>query len=247
MTFLERYQNGETTEVYKDIDNLGPLAFSENHFVDVEAVVTETMKRVSHNLAAIYDELEKINYNFNRNIQHSFQAPLNKPNANVDKLLTQLEKIVSPFGYIPLSLKSFYQIVGSCNFAWNYETNKIIPWRCSDPIQIVPLEELMKELSTDWWAEEMAEQQDDLGAAYLELSADYLHKDNISGGPAYAAEITRTPSIDSKFLNEEHQTTFINYLRIVFDNCGFGRIDDLESTDTFISFRNKVRPRLKRI
>jgi hypothetical protein len=93
----------------------------------------------------------------------------------------------------------------------------------------------------------MTENKEVYNTAYLELSADYLHKDNISGGPAYAMEITSKPSVDGRLLNEEHETSFINYLRIVFDNCGFGRTDDIESTATFKSFCDKVGPKLRRI
>jgi hypothetical protein len=127
MAFLERYKNGETTEVYSDIDKLGQHG-SKEHFFDVEAVVTETMQRTSYNLAVIYDELKLINYNFKREIGYSFEAPLNKPLVDTKELLTQLEESVKPFGSVPLSLKLFYKVVGSCNFAWDYETNESIPW-----------------------------------------------------------------------------------------------------------------------
>jgi hypothetical protein len=101
-------------------------------------------------------------------------------------------------------------------------------------------------VTAEYWLEEMLENKAN-GSAYLELSADYLHKDNISGGAAYAIEITPNRSIDGKLLNEEHQTTFINYLRIVFQNCGFGRVDEFERTAAFESFCDKVGPKLKKI
>jgi len=247
MTFLERYKNGETTEVYSDIDKLGQHAWSKDHFLDIEAVVIETMQRAAYNLTVIYDELKRINYNFKHEIKYSFEAPLNKPLSDTEELLTQLEKSVKPFGSVPLSLKLFYKVVGSCNFAWDYETNKNISWECSDPIQIAPLDNIVEEVTAEYWFEEMSDNKEVNGAAYLELSADYLHKDNISGGPAYAIEITPNPSIDGKLLNEEHQTTFINYLRIVFENCGFGRADEFERTATLKSFCDRVGPKLRRI
>jgi hypothetical protein len=247
MTFSERYKNGETIEVYSDIVKLGHAAFSEKHFSDIEAVVKETMKRTVHNLAVIYDELENINYNFKRSIQYSFETPLGNPIVDADKLLIQLEKEVAPFGSIPLSLKMFYKIVGSCNFAWDYEVNKNIFWKCSDPIQVAPLDALLEQVTADHWVEEMNENKEVHNTGYLELAADYLHKDNISGGPAYAIEITSEPSIDGRLLNEKHHTSFINYLRIVFENCGFGRTDDIDRETTFKSFCDKTRPKLKSV
>jgi hypothetical protein len=247
MTFLHRYQNGETTEVYSDITRLGKAAFSKEHLTDVEAVVTETMKRVTHNLVTIYDELNRINYNFKPTIRYNFEAPLNKPIAETDKLLDQLEMMVKPVGSVPLSLKLFYKVVGSCNFAWDYETKKNEYWPYSDPIQIAPLDALVQEVQDEYWLDEMTESMNDDGTAYLALSADYLHKDNVSGGPAYAIELPAGPSVDGKLLNEEHQTTLINYLRIVFENCGFGRTRDIEHLVTFSSFRDNVSPKLLRI
>lgn len=247
MTFLKRYKKGETIEVYSDIAKLGQVAFSEEYFSDVEAVVTETMKRTAHNLAVIYNELEATDYKFKRKVRYSFEAPLNKPIVDGDKVLIQLDKRVSLFGSVPLSLKLFYRIVGSCNFAWDYETEENIPWECSDPIQIAPLDAVLEEVMDEYWVEEMTENKELYGTAYLALSADYLHKDNISGGPAYAIEITPEPSIDGRLLNEEPQTSFINYLRIVFENCGFGRAHDIDSPTTFKLFSDKVGPKLRRI
>ncbi len=245
MTLFERYKNGETKRVYCDIAKLGEKAFSEQYFSDINAVMTETMERTAHNLAVIYDALQLHNYNFKREIQYSFEKPLCKPFENADELLVRLEKAVEPFGSLPLSLKLFFKIVGSCNFAWDYETNDNILWECADPIQISPLDDLVEQVTGKYWIEEMKEIKEDFGSSYLELSADYLHKDNISGGEAYSIEITPNRSLDSKLLNEEHNTTFINYLRIIFENCGFGRTYHIENRVDFKIFCDKVRPQLK--
>src|SRR6187549_417378 len=100
MTFLERYKNGETTEVYSDIAMLGQDVWTENNFLDIEAVITETMERTAHNLTIIYDELNRIDYNFKRKIRFSFEAPLSKPFPDTEKLLVKLEKRVMPFGAV---------------------------------------------------------------------------------------------------------------------------------------------------
>jgi hypothetical protein len=78
---------------------------------------------------------------------------------------------------------------------------------------------------------------------FLDLSADYLHKDNISGGPPYAIEITKRPAIDGIFLHEEYDTTFIDYLRITFENCGFSRGQYINDPE-FMKFVEKVKPQL---
>jgi len=93
----------------------------------------------------------------------------------------------------------------------------------------------------------MKDYYEDDGFVSLQLSADYLHKDNISGGQPYSLQLTPTPSIDGQFLYEEHNTTFINYLRICFDNCGFSRITNLEYDKDYEVYFDKVNPQLKPI
>ena len=82
---------------------------------------------------------------------------------------------------------------------------------------------------------------------FLELSADYLHKDNISGGPPYSLEITKHPGFDGLFLNEPNNTTFINYLRICIDNCGFPLIRRADCVNNYQAFFDKIKPLLKPI
>jgi len=246
MNFLQRYNHGETVQVYADIYDLGQAAFSEAHYADIHAVMQETMRRVAFNLETIHHELEGIGYNFKRHASHSFEKPLLKPFLNTQYLQTALDNVVLSFGHVPVSLKLFYSMVGSCNFAWDYDTNKNIPWAGADPIQIMSLDDQLAQVTDKYWTDDMTEIRQDCGTAYLELSADYYHKDNISGGPAYSIELTSVPSIDGHFLNEEHRTTFINYLRIVtFENCGFGRIHAVREDASFEKFYNNVKPKLK--
>ena len=85
------------------------------------------------------------------------------------------------------------------------------------------------------------------GCAFLNLSADDLHKDNTSGGEPYAIEITKEQTIDARFMNEANETTFINYLRICFDHCGFPGMIGTNINDDFKDFHDKVKPQLLKI
>lgn len=247
MNFIQRYNRGETIQVYSDIHALGQAAFDEQYFDDVQEVMTETMRRTARNLAVIYDELTKVGYNFTRTAEYSFQKPLVSPFTDTTTLLTQLDEAVAPFGYVPLSLKLFYKFVGGCNFAWNTDDDDAIPWPYADPIQISPLDDLVTHVTAGDWEEEMADLSEYREVPSLELSADYYHKDNVSGGPAYALALSQSPSFDGRFLNEEHETTFINYLRIVFMNGGFGRIEDAQQLASFRQFYDRVKPKLTMI
>jgi hypothetical protein len=250
MSFIERYKNGETREVYQDIYELGEKAFDKDILPDVEAVLTETFGRVRYNLEVIYEVLKEMDYQFKTEFEYTSDYPIAEPVKNCDKLLTKLDKTVKPFGYVPLSFKLFYKIVGSCNFAWDYETNENIIWEYADPIQIEALDDLFEYPLYEGWVEEMKDilvEEEETDSAYIEFSADYYHKDNVSGGMGYAIEITKKPSIDSKVLFEEHDTTFIEYLRLTFENCGFIRIKNPEYGNDFSPLFEKVKHKLKEI
>lgn len=249
MTLYDRYLTGDTKQVYAEISNLGVNAFSADNLRDIENVLTETFLRVAYNLNVIYEALKKIDYLFNTNPQYNFEKPLHKPLANTQTLLNRIDKAVKVFGFVPLSLKYFYKIVGGVNFAWDYNTNDHLLWSMADPIQISSLDALAETVTDEFWQEEIEEYVNDesFGFAFLELSADEFHKDNISGGQAYALQITKQPTIDSSFLNEPNNTTFIDYLRISFEYGGFPGMARQAMPESFQDFLTNVKPKLKTI
>lgn len=217
---------------------MGPDALGKDNAEMVEAVIRETMTRVAYNLGVIYSGLVEENYCFRKTIRFDLDYPLLEPFPNVKDLIRKLDKKVEKYGCVPMSLKLFYEIVGSCNLAWDYTTIEQTPWEEADPLQILPITDQLLEI------EDFEFEKEDPG---LPVSADYLHKDNISGGPAYQVELTAQPQADSRFLNEEHNTTFVNYLRIAMDGCGFSRAGSVSHLDSFIRFSKKIRPLLKPI
>jgi hypothetical protein len=239
MDLYKKYLNGETESVYDEILNLGDAAFSANIFAEVEAVLDETFRRVRVNLSIIYEELQKTDYLFRWGPNCSRDYPLPGPLPNTDDLLKKLDDIVAPFGYVPLSLKKFYKYVGGCDFVWDYTINENRFWHGADPIEIVHLEELSEYVNSQDWGEQMSE-LDEFESPYLELAADYLHKDNISGGAPYSLEITKNPSIDGFFLFEPHRTTFIDYLRICFKGGGFSQISQVDIDQDYRSYFSQV-------
>jgi len=217
---------------------MGPDAFERNNLRQVNAVLTETMNRVVHNLDVIYAALVKENYAFKKNPRHDFEYPLLKPRWGDKFRVRKLEKSVKAFGYVPLSLKIFYLIVGSCNLTWDYNATEEIPWEGADPIEIIPIADLLREVK------DLEADDEEVG---LPIAGDYLHKDNISGGPMYRIELAAEPQVDSRFLYEEHDTTFVNYLRITMDNCGFTRAGAVRHLADFTEYFKKVKPQLKPI
>jgi hypothetical protein len=249
MTLLDRYINGQTKQVYQDIYALGQDAFLPSYLPSVEKVLTETFLRVAYNLEIIYTELKHINYRFKTEPKYNFERPLHKPIAETNILLDKLDNAVSPFGYVPLSIKYFYRIVGGVNFVWDFEVNDDFMWEMADPIQITSLDAVVETVTKEWWQEDIQQYIDtgNSSNAFLDLSADDLHKDNISGGQAYAIQIKKEPCIDSDFINEPNNTKFINYLRICFQHCGFPGMSISDSNNDYKVFFEKVRPQLKQI
>jgi hypothetical protein len=249
MTLYERYINGQTEQVYQDIYSLGQDAFLPDNLPDIEKVLTETFQRVAYNLEIIYAELKKINYLFKADPKYNFERPLHKPLPDTHILLEKIDNAVKPFGFVPLSMNYFYKIVGGVNFVWDYETNEDFIWKMADPIQIASLDAVVETVTEEWWQEDLQQYVDDenFGNAFLDVAADDLHKDNVSGGQAYAIQITKEPSIDSNFMNETNDTTFINYLRICFDYCGFPGITRPDMKNDYQAFFDKVKPQLKPI
>lgn len=249
MTLYDRYLNGQTEQVYKEIYALGQDAFLPDYLTDIEKVLTETFQRVAYNLDIIYKEPQEINYLFKTNPEYNFEKPLHKPLPDTEFLIQQLDNAVKAFGYVPLSMKYFYKIVGGVNFVWDYETKEDFMWEMADPIQIASLDAVVETVTDEYWEEDIQQYVDDenFGNAFLDLAADDLHKDNVSGGQAYAIQITKEPSIDSNFMNEPNETTFINYLRICFENCGFPGITRPDMNNNYQAFFDKVKPQLKPI
>lgn len=249
MNLYDRYLKGEQEAVYKEIYELKDEALNSEYKKEVEQVLTETFERVAFNLQVIYRELLEIGYAFKIDCKHNFEKPIHAPLAHTELLLEQLDLAVQPFGFVPLSLKYFYRIVGGVNFAWNFEAKEQLMWDMADPIQLASLDSLVDEVTYDYWKEDIQLYVDDIdfGCAFLYLSADDLHKDNVSGGEAYALEITKEKSVDARFMNEANQTTFVDYLRICFEYCGFLGMSKSTVDKNYQKFFNKVKPQLKSI
>ncbi|RWY50283.1 hypothetical protein [Mucilaginibacter gilvus] len=247
-TLIERYLNGEDGKsVYADICNLKQGAFSNEHFDDVIAVLTETFERVAYNLNLIQQELATIGYCFKTEFNSNSDKPLVAPLPGTDKLLTLLDTAVAEFGKVPLSLKMFYKAVAGCNFAWDYESSPDLLWDEADPIQIASLDDLVEYVSSDDWKDYMNDCLEIYNEPALELAADYLHKDNISGGAAYSLQLTGEDCVDAIFLNEPNGTNFIGYLRVCMESCGFPGRGKFRQEQRFTNFCAKVSPLLKRI
>ena len=135
--------------------------------------------------------------------------PHEPPPADTGKLLAKLEKKA---GALPLSLRAFYEVVGSVDFIGSHPS--LAPPKsslCPDPLVIYPLEDVLAYL------DEIDHDDDD---CRLILAPDDIHKAGQSGGEPYemAAPDARA---DGELLNERHELPFVDYLRLAFRFGGF--------------------------
>jgi hypothetical protein len=63
---------------------------------------------------------------------------------------------------------------------------------------------------------------------HLAIAPDYYHKYGVSGGAPYEIAFPDL-AIDAPLLNEWHETTFVNYLRLCFRWGGMPGLEDVLS------------------
>ena len=137
-------------------------------------------------------------------------------------IVEAIHRIENEVGIVPLSLKLFWQRIGSVNFCgghpdWEFDPG-CEPETYADPIVIYPPSVAIEELE-----EFLSDKEERLRCNLpyvVPIAPDFYHKADVSGGMFYNISI---PAItDDPPLNEEwHQTTFLNYLEIAVKWAGF--------------------------
>src|SRR5688572_7089271 len=110
--FLERYLNGEHVQVWAEMLALGAQIRQEPYYTDAKAVAQETMRRVKANIEMLVERLKKIGF--------QFEYPDHIVSPLPAEILQQIETFEREVGPLPISLKAFYEIVGSVCFIGNY-------------------------------------------------------------------------------------------------------------------------------
>lgn len=260
-TYLERYLAGEYQAVWAELQALGATVREESLYSDALDVARETMRRVRHNIEILIPRLEALGYEFGYHWAKGSDFPAGTPDRvcvppqpDVARTIAELEDRA---GALPLSLRAFYEVVGSVNFvgsppdAWK-------DWRAvSDEIDALYVysAEVALEGAEAWrerydyfrkgeWSPPGTDEEDlcDSRAYYalprecwlVPIAPDEWHKYNISGCGAY--EIA-TPSLaaDARLLTERHRTTFVNYLRICFRWAGFPKLQQIPEAPDGVS------------
>lgn len=111
-SFLERYRSGEREQVWRELVALGAAVRQASHRDDAAAVARETMERVRRNAELVTARLREIGYAF----AYPDQA-LVPPD---ERMRARLDRLERDGGTLPLSLRAFYETVGSVNWMGAY-------------------------------------------------------------------------------------------------------------------------------
>jgi hypothetical protein len=228
---LARYRNGEHVEVWKILRSFDSIDGDLRQ--EAEAVATETMKRVAHNVDLLASRLEQRGW-------RSLSRLRTKPEPADAQIIAEITRITK--GPLPPSLLAFWRVVGGVDLAWNYQLS-------DDPPDLLPgfaLDQLdplcvdspasVEYLFEEWEATIEETHPELLDPFSLNLAPDYLHKANISGGGPYGVDLPFFGA-DPIFDNEAHCLPFVDYLRHTLRWGGFSRLDrdaDSESVADFV-------------
>jgi hypothetical protein len=147
------------------------------------------------------------------------------PDDDTDEIIEEIE---NEAGVIPVSLKLFWQRVGSVNFCGGHPDWQLDP-DCepegyTDPIFVYPPSVALEELESF-----LSDKEERLRCSFpylVPIAPDFKHKADVSGGMWYNISV---PAVaDDPPLNAEwHKTTFLNYLEIALKWAGFPGLERL--------------------
>ena len=179
------------------------------HAADALAVAYETMSRVEANVRTVSGRLVQLGFTKSDGPLHT------PPHRGVDTQIRQLEKAA---GTLPISLRAFYEIVGSVDWMGNH-TGLLPASRtlCPDPLVVFPIEAAL----------ETARYFDSAEEKWIIIAPDALHKADTSGGGPYQIEVPNLAA-DGVLQCEDHRLYFVEYLRLVFRFGGFPGYEGIE-------------------
>jgi hypothetical protein len=225
-TYLERYLAGEYERVWDELQALGAAVREEPLHADARAVARETMRRVRHNIQALIPRLEERGYAFGYRWLMPEQADFAAANPPVygpakGDAAARIDEFERLAGMFPLSLRAFYEQVGTVNFV-GVPPDHWPPGQEADPLYVHPVEVAL-EAYAEWLREtEYYAARPGIGPGpfRVPIAPDSYHKYNISGGMWYNI-VLPSPAADASLEDEPYRTTFVNYLRTCFRWGGF--------------------------
>lgn len=209
LPLYDRYVAGEHQKVWAELVATGAAVREDPYAADALAVAYETMRRVDANIRTITRRLQGMKYK----LRHPKDAHV-PPDKKTQRHILKFEKSK---GDIPLSLRAFYEVVGSVDWmgrhpALSPESSSL----ASDPLVVFPAEPALSEA-------------EDGEQGTIPIAPDDLHKDDVSGGDPYELMFP-DPRADGELLNERHSLFFVEYLRLCL--LEFGGFPGYEGSDS---------------
>jgi len=211
-TFSKRYRQGQHEQVWTALLALGEKVRAEPYLAQAQAVARETMARAATNVGRIFNRLQEVGFHFALP-----DLAYNPPPDKIPHQLAELEELAGP---LPLSLRAWYEAVGSVCFMGEYPDVAAYaagpfsqaPDLYSDPLVVFPLDYALSAVRDRF--------EDGAGEILLPVAPDVYHKANVSGGAPYEIRLPDTAA-DARLLNEPHELFFVPYLRLAFQWAGF--------------------------
>jgi hypothetical protein len=125
--------------------------------------------------------------------------------------LQSIARLEKAAGVLPLSVRAFYDVVGSVNLLGHHPS--VAPRQgstCPDPLVVYGVEDALS----------AAEGSEEDESSAVVIAPDNLHKADASGGDPYEIAVPDLRA-DGELLNERHHLFFVAYLRLCFRLGGF--------------------------
>jgi hypothetical protein len=216
-----RYQQGLYQEVYDELLAMREQVFEDSTYEEALLVARTMMKRVRHNIELLIPRLHLMGYHFGEGLSESSEeaafweqeAPTYQaPTLDTPDLVARLEQFA---GTLPLTLKCWYEEVGSVNFVGTFPISderkeRIAYGSLLDPLFIYSAKMALTIGEDDWNV-----------INDISIAPDRFFKYRYSGSGPYSIK-TPCKMFDASLEGYEiPDITFVRYLRLCFRWGGF--------------------------
>ena len=221
---LSRYNSGDHEAVWRDIRAVPSIG--DEFRLEVQEVAEVAMRRVAANADKVAERLRAWGW-IALTPESSDLRTL--PRVGDEAVFREMAELTE--APVPPTLLAFWRIVGGVNWVWDYRQPGARPdlgvdlnMDQMDPLYVDP-PSVVARLFEGW-----REQKDQLHPALVDpfevdLSPDYLHKADISGGAPYSIVLPFLGA-DPTLKFERHDLPFLEYLRLCFRWAGFPGLED---------------------
>jgi hypothetical protein len=234
-SLIEMYERGRGLEesVWRMLMMQGELDEGSALWDEAYAVAQATMRRVKQNIETMIGYLNDHDYRFDPMDKSGDLAPWSPPPSDTE---VNIQRIADIAGSLPLSLRAWWEIVGSVDLHGAFDDAARAvedgSWRYADALFVTPVADAVKLLIAEQAAHEKVS-----SSARVAIAPDVYAKGKISGGPPYEIRLPDKRA-DAPFLNVViflplppggkvsrqrlgTSETFVDYLRRSFRWGGF--------------------------